>query len=69
MKQNPVMYVVMLYLSATVVALVFLPGLINDDGRVSHLIQHLLIIAYSHVRLRRTALAAVGGATQGVIVK
>ncbi|TDY51301.1 hypothetical protein C7445_101303 [Alicyclobacillus sacchari] len=61
MKQNPVMYVVMLYLSATVVALVFLPGLINDDGRVSHLIQHLLIIAgtatfaYAAQRLRQLA--------------
>ncbi|EJY55506.1 hypothetical protein URH17368_1889 [Alicyclobacillus hesperidum URH17-3-68] len=61
MKQNPLLYVVTLYVSAAVLVLVFLPGLINEEGHFSHFVQHLLIIAgaatfaYAAERLRQLA--------------
>lgn len=61
MKRSAFQYTVILYLSAAVLAVVFLPGILGDNSRFSHLLEHLLIIAsaalfaYAVERLRQMA--------------
>ncbi|WP_067625856.1 hypothetical protein [Alicyclobacillus acidiphilus] len=61
MKRSAFQYACLLYLSAAVMAVVFVPGVMSDSKSFSHLLEHLLIIAsaalfaYAVERLRQMA--------------